>query len=121
VHLSGDKMSKSLGNLAFVEDLLQRHPPSALRAFLLRRQRRLDWEFHEQDLAAETGSHARPGNVDNTSFDADAERAAFFAALDEDLDTALAMRVLDRAKQHSSDPRGKALAEEGAALLGLDL
>jgi L-cysteine:1D-myo-inositol 2-amino-2-deoxy-alpha-D-glucopyranoside ligase len=121
VHMSGDKMSKSLGNLAFVHDLLDRHEPAVLRTFLLRRHYRTDWSFREQDLEAETaGSPVGPADGDPTSVDMDAERAAFFAALDEDLDTPRAMRILERATR-SDDPNGKALAEEGTALLGLDL
>jgi L-cysteine:1D-myo-inositol 2-amino-2-deoxy-alpha-D-glucopyranoside ligase len=120
VHMAGDKMSKSLGNLAFVDDLLRRHAPAALRAFVLRHHHRQDWEFLEEDLQGETGGSMALAGGDPTSIDVDAERAAFFAALGEDLDTPRAMQVLDRLSG-SNDPEAKALAGEGAALLGLDL
>jgi L-cysteine:1D-myo-inositol 2-amino-2-deoxy-alpha-D-glucopyranoside ligase len=121
VHTAGDKMSKSLGNLAFVDDLIERHPPRALRAFLLRHHYRQDWEFREEALQAGTaGGSVDPADGDPTSIDQAAERAAFFTALDTDLDTPLAMQILDSAAA-SNDPERKALAAEGAALLGLDL
>jgi L-cysteine:1D-myo-inositol 2-amino-2-deoxy-alpha-D-glucopyranoside ligase len=121
VHMAGDKMSKSLGNLAFVDDLLERHAPVALRAFLLRHHHRQDWEFSEDALQAEpAGRSADPPAGAPTAIDVDAERAAFFAAMDQDLDTPRAMRVLDKVAG-SDDPQGKALAAEAAALLGLDL
>jgi L-cysteine:1D-myo-inositol 2-amino-2-deoxy-alpha-D-glucopyranoside ligase len=109
VHMEGEKMSKSLGNLAFVHDLIERHPAVALREFLLRHHYREDWEFSEKAL--EKGS---------TMADSDgpADRDAFFDALDRDLDTPAALAVLDRAAA-SGTAEGKDLYEEGRALLGL--
>jgi L-cysteine:1D-myo-inositol 2-amino-2-deoxy-alpha-D-glucopyranoside ligase len=119
VHMAGDKMSKSLGNLAFVDDLLDRHPPDAIRAFLLRHHYRQDWEFREEGLEMETrgGPSVGTGNGQAT-FDPTAERAAFYRALDTDLDTPLAMRILDRAEA-SSDPAAQSLLREGKELLGM--
>jgi L-cysteine:1D-myo-inositol 2-amino-2-deoxy-alpha-D-glucopyranoside ligase len=118
VHMSGEKMSKSLGNLAFVHELLERHPPAAIRAFLLRRHYRGDWSFDEDDLVRE--SKEPSVLVEANPFDAGREREAFFSALDRDLDTPTALGVLDQAKA-SEDPEAKAFVEEAAALLGLDL
>ena len=109
VHMAGEKMSKSLGNLAFVDDLLERHHPAALRSHLLRHHYRKDWEFDEAALD-------RPPETDGGP----TTRDAFFRALDEDLDTPTALRELGRAAR-STDPRAKALVDEGRALLGLDL
>jgi L-cysteine:1D-myo-inositol 2-amino-2-deoxy-alpha-D-glucopyranoside ligase len=120
VHMAGDKMSKSLGNLAFVHDLLERHPPGALRSFLLRRHYRKDWDFREEDLEAEAGGTGSEGAVgtEPTPFDPVGDREAFFLALDEDLNTPEAMRILDRAAL-SSEPAAKDLLAEGQDLLGL--
>jgi L-cysteine:1D-myo-inositol 2-amino-2-deoxy-alpha-D-glucopyranoside ligase len=120
VHMAGDKMSKSLGNLAFVDDLLRFHAPATLRAFLLRHHHRQDWAFQEEDLQGETERSANRAGDNPASVDIDTERAAFFAALDEDLDTPRAMRIMDRLAR-SGDHQRKTLAAEGAALLGLDL
>jgi L-cysteine:1D-myo-inositol 2-amino-2-deoxy-alpha-D-glucopyranoside ligase len=122
VHMAGEKMSKSLGNLAFVDDLLERHEPLALRRFLLERHYRWDWEFEEAS-APEVG-RADPRSEQAVELDRDAPAEeltrAFYGALDDDLNTPLALKVLDRASE-SRDPDARAALEEGKALLGLDL
>jgi L-cysteine:1D-myo-inositol 2-amino-2-deoxy-alpha-D-glucopyranoside ligase len=119
VHMAGDKMSKSLGNLAFVNDLLERHPPGALRSFLLRRHYRKDWEFREEDLELEgLGGTSLDVGDGQASFDPAADREAFYRALDTDLDTPQAMRILDRVAS-SSEPAAKELLEDGKEILGL--
>ena len=115
VYQEGEKMSKSLGNLAFVDDLLERHEPGTLRRFLLERHYRGDWEFRETDLTRLGSTEERKGSgIREPGPD---DREAFFAALDDDLDTPAAIRVLDRAS-HRSDPEANALTETGRALLG---
>jgi L-cysteine:1D-myo-inositol 2-amino-2-deoxy-alpha-D-glucopyranoside ligase len=109
VYMEGEKMSKSLGNLAFVHELIERHPAAALRELLLRHHYREDWEFSETALVA--------GNPVADS-DGAATRDAFFDALDRDLDTPEALAVLDHAAA-SGTAEGKELYEEGRALLGL--
>jgi len=109
VHMEGEKMSKSLGNLAFVHELIERHPAAALRELLLRHHYREDWEFSEDELAK------RRPVVDS---DGPADRDAFFDALDRDMDTPAALAVLDRAAA-SGTAEGKELYEKGRALLGL--
>src|SRR5205823_3732880 len=110
VAMAGEKMSKSLGNLAFVGDLLERHEPLAIREHLLRRHYRQDWEFREDEIepVGQTGDPARSGGP--------ADHEAFYRALDQDLDTPEALRVLDGAEAAGN----AALVEEGRALLGLD-
>jgi L-cysteine:1D-myo-inositol 2-amino-2-deoxy-alpha-D-glucopyranoside ligase len=116
--MAGEKMSKSLGNLAFVHDLVERHEPAAIRAFLLRRHYRRDWSFDEEDLLREA---KEPPDLDDAGpFDALGERQAFYDALDNDLDTPTAMRILDRAER-SGEPGAEGLAEEARDLLGLSL
>jgi L-cysteine:1D-myo-inositol 2-amino-2-deoxy-alpha-D-glucopyranoside ligase len=121
VHMGGDKMSKSLGNLAFVDDLLERHEPRALRAFLLRHHYREDWSFEEVE-GPQIGRLDAAGLPSEVPWDGTADdlRRSFYAALDEDLDTPSALRLLDRA-EGSSDPGVREVWEEGTALLGLDL
>lgn len=107
VHMAGEKMSKSLGNLAFVDDLLERHDPRSVRDLLLRHHYREDWAFDEEALT-------QGSEVD----DGPATREAFFEALDEDLDTPRALGVLDRARE-SSGIEARELVAEGRELLGL--
>jgi L-cysteine:1D-myo-inositol 2-amino-2-deoxy-alpha-D-glucopyranoside ligase len=107
-----EKMSKSLGNLTFVRDLLDRHDPQVIRRFLLRHHYRHDWHFREGDLAAFAADPAEPAGPTPTLDD-------FFAALDDDLDTPTAVSVLDRMAA-SEDPGAPALIEQMRAVLGLD-
>src|SRR5436190_660125 len=80
------RSTSSCGNLTFVRDLLARHAPMTIREFLLRHHYREDWEFDEAalDLVADPG-------------EGPASRDAFVAALEDDLNTPEALRVLDRA------------------------
>jgi L-cysteine:1D-myo-inositol 2-amino-2-deoxy-alpha-D-glucopyranoside ligase len=110
VYMAREKMSKSLGNLAFVGDLLERHGPLALRRHLLRRHYRQDWEFDENELAP-----AAAPPVEGRS-----DRASFFEAMDHDLDTPSALAILDRAAT-SSARADRDWMDEGRSILGLDL
>lgn len=113
VYQGGEKMSKSLGNLTFVDDLLERHSPRAVRRMLLQRNYREDWEFAESVLAA--GRTDALGKIPGSG---GRLRVALFEALDRDLDTPNALEILERA---ADDPASRALVEEGSAILGLDL
>lgn len=46
----GKKMSKSLGNLVLVSDLLKKYSPAAIRLYLLSHHYRKQWEYKEEDL-----------------------------------------------------------------------
>ena len=114
VGMAGTKMSKSLGNLAFVRDLLERFDGPVLRAFLLRRHYAEDWDFAEEDLR-DYAEGLVDGSVPVDPMSGPRGRDAFFAALDDDLDTPEALAVLDRAAASGDDE----LVAEGRALLGL--
>jgi L-cysteine:1D-myo-inositol 2-amino-2-deoxy-alpha-D-glucopyranoside ligase len=118
VYMDEDKMSKSLGNLTFVSDLLERYDGAAIRAFLLRHHYRRDFAFFGDELERDHGGGQDPeATVDPSHMDL---RRGFYAALDNDLDTPAALRILDVAAA-SGDAADRALAEEGRTLLGLDL
>src|SRR6266571_2656610 len=53
VHQGDEKMSKSLGNMTFVDDLLREFEPAAVRRFLLRQHYRGDWVFFHEQLEGE--------------------------------------------------------------------
>ena len=59
--LDGEKMSKSLGNLVFVGDLVKEWEPMAVRLALLAHHYREDWEWH--DPATSTAAAAPAGAV----------------------------------------------------------
>ncbi len=54
VRYQGEKMSKSLGNLVFVRDLVRDHEPSAIRLALLGHHYRSAWEFDAEELKLAT-------------------------------------------------------------------
>jgi L-cysteine:1D-myo-inositol 2-amino-2-deoxy-alpha-D-glucopyranoside ligase len=96
VGLDGTKMSKSLGNLVFVSELLDRAPSAAVRLALLDHHYRHDWTWTDGELAAaerrllayaeRTGSHDGTALLDDVR-----------AALDEDLDAPSALAAIDAA------------------------
>jgi cysteinyl-tRNA synthetase len=50
VHVNGQKMAKSTGNLVLVADLLETHRPADIRMLLLHRRWAEHWELHDSDL-----------------------------------------------------------------------
>ncbi len=113
VGLDGTKMSKSLGNLVFVGDLLDTAPAGALRLALLDHHYRGDWTWTDEDLVAGrvrlATYEARLGDRDGTSLLDDVR-----AALDDDLDAPAALRALDAAPEGTD--LGPALALLGVTL-----
>ena len=118
VGLGGQKMSKSLGNLVFVGDLLESWESAVVRLALLAHHYRADWQWDEVELdvaaarlerwrAAGTGLRAEP---DHASLVLDAVRER----LDDDLDAPGALAALDELAD-----AGVPVAP-GAALLGVD-
>jgi L-cysteine:1D-myo-inositol 2-amino-2-deoxy-alpha-D-glucopyranoside ligase len=143
VYFDGAKMSKSLGNLVLVRDLLQRYSADALRLYLARCHYRQAFTWDEAQLAEAAALAARlrraataaertrrpaaalvgadpPGDPPAPSarppVGPTAEyRARFEAALDHDLDTPTAIAVLDELA--GAIERGGPHAGEQAALL----
>jgi len=113
VGLDGVKMSKSLGNLVFVADLLKLAEPAAARLALLDHHYRTDWEWHDEDLrrAVDRLERWRSG----TGGDGQAGLDEVRAALDDDLDTVGALRVLDACAQSGES------VTAATALLGVSL
>ena len=112
VHQEGQKMSKSLGNMTFVGDLLLRHDPMVIRRLLLSRHYREEWTFDERQLDRATGAPGAPGSGATV----EGCRAAFFGALDRDLDTPSALLSLDAAR---SLPGAEELVRDAESILGL--
>ncbi len=116
VGLGGTKMSKSLGNLVFVSDLLKEWDPAAVRLALLSHHYRGDWEWEDADLAAAAQRLDRWRSVDSVSpSGGDEDIEAVRRALDDDLDAPGALRALDELAAAGHSVAG------GAALLGVNL
>jgi L-cysteine:1D-myo-inositol 2-amino-2-deoxy-alpha-D-glucopyranoside ligase len=93
VALDGEKMSKSLGNLVFVHDLLKEWEPGAIRLAILNQRYREPWEWFDRLLPPaarrlESWRGAGPG---------EAALDDVRAALDDDLDTRGALEAIDAA------------------------
>jgi L-cysteine:1D-myo-inositol 2-amino-2-deoxy-alpha-D-glucopyranoside ligase len=112
VRMDGEKMSKSLGNMVFARDLLRTYSADALRLYLLGHHYRQVWEWSSAELDAAAGLERR---LVRAAHEADPggepvdERAAFVAALQDDLDTPRAIEILQSF-------RGKRLRELGSVL-----
>jgi len=114
VSLGGTKMSKSLGNLVFVSDLLERVEPVVLRVAVLDHHYRGDWDWTEgllESAAARLDRWRGAGRAGGGEATLDGVRSC----LDHDLDTPAALAVLDEAADGGHD------LAAAAALLGVAL
>jgi len=103
LNFGGAKMSKSLGNIERVHDLLEQHPPEALRYALLSAHYRqpLDWSDALIEQSVRTldrlyGTLRDLHDADAPASAAGAIPAAIEQALDDDLNTPLALAELAR-------------------------
>jgi L-cysteine:1D-myo-inositol 2-amino-2-deoxy-alpha-D-glucopyranoside ligase len=102
VQLAGRKISKSLGNLIMVQDLLENYSPDAIRLYLAGHHYRQIWEHDPATLerAEQLAStlrtavtvQARPHSP--RLFDPSPRQHAFMQAMADDLDTAAALKIL---------------------------
>jgi L-cysteine:1D-myo-inositol 2-amino-2-deoxy-alpha-D-glucopyranoside ligase len=112
VYMDGHKMSKSLGNLVFVDALRREWDPRAIRLAIIEHQYRREWEWDDTLMPRnaarlahwQRGGHGESGVIDEVR-----------AALDDDLDTPAALAAVDEAA-------AKGLGvHDAAALLGVQL
>src|SRR5437660_3320487 len=112
VRLDGVKMSKSLGNLVFVSELVKEWDPMAVRLAILDHSYREPWDWSEDLLVVARERlerwRGRAGDGREGPSDLDAVRAA----LDDDLDVPRAIALVDEAAV-----RGESV-DRGARLLG---
>ena len=135
VEHDGAKMSKSVGNLVMVGDLLQRWPPDALRIYLGRHHYRRSWS-HDLDALAEAARMATKlrtavevAGGAGKALDASPAQAGFTMALNDDLDTpaalsrleSLADAILVAAPKGRDVSRAQALLRRLAQVFGLVL
>ena len=100
VDAEGEKMSKSLGNVANLVDLLEHYDPRAYRMLLLQSHYRSPVRVGQDNIDAAVKSlagldsfAARSAGFTGGSVD-DSIRDRFVAAMDNDLDTASAMAIV---------------------------
>jgi L-cysteine:1D-myo-inositol 2-amino-2-deoxy-alpha-D-glucopyranoside ligase len=108
VRLGGTKMSKSLGNLVFVHDLLEAWDPAAVRLAVISQHYRDSWEWSDrliEDADERLARWRAAGEGDGALEDVR-------ACLDRDLDTPAAIEAIDRAVTAGAG------VSEAVALLG---
>ena len=127
----GEKMSKSIGNLVFVSQLLRSVHPATVRLLLAAHHHRVAWEYTERELAVADGRRERYAEAARRDAALGAAEAAgwrhdFHDRIDDDLDTPAALKVVDDLAGRLAGVTGTVEdegTEAGAALLGelLDL
>ena len=107
----GEKMSKSLGNLVFVSELLKDWDPRAIRLAALEHHYRSSWEWQDEvmDEATERLERWQAAGGGNGALGEVRE------ALDDDLGTPAAVEAIDAAVSEGDG------VSEAAMLLGVDL
>ena len=129
LNLAGAKMSKSVGNIEKVHDLVRAHPPEALRYALLSAHYRqpLDWSDGLIEQSIRTLDRLYGTLRDLVDIEADAMiPAGIEAALDDDLNTPqvlaeIARIAADARKAESSEDKRRLKAELLGAGLALGL
>jgi L-cysteine:1D-myo-inositol 2-amino-2-deoxy-alpha-D-glucopyranoside ligase len=135
VEQAGEKMSKSLGNLVLVRDLIDRWPPNAVRFYLASQHYRESWSHQEAELdqsktLVEMLERAiRISGGTGPALEPATDEADFLAALEDDLNSPRAIEILLRlgdsilavAGENREVEAAQRTLEELSAVLGLRL
>ena len=113
VYMNGSKMSKSLGNLVFVDRLRTEWDPRAIRLAIIEHHYRHEWEWNDEIMPRATRRldlwRGSLGGTPSSVID------EVRTALDDDLDTPLALAEIDAAALRGED------VSSAASLLGVEL
>jgi cysteinyl-tRNA synthetase len=119
VRFTGEKMSKSLGNVAGLREVVEEWGRETLLLFFLTAHWRKPIDFSEETMAAakaQVESFRNAFRLEDRSTSDDADWARFEQALEDDFSTPEALAVL-----HDWRARGRlALLRRGLAVFGLD-
>ncbi|MGZ0230303.1 MAG: cysteine--tRNA ligase [Acidimicrobiales bacterium] len=113
VHMAGEKMSKSLGNLVFVSELRKTHDTRAIRLAVIENHYRTAWEWDETIMPRADKRLA--AWLAATDGDGGGALHEVRAALDNDLQTPVAVAAIDQAAALGQS------VHKAAALLGVNL
>ena len=126
LQLDQEKMSKSLGNLITVKEILEKSSADALRLFVLSSHYRSPLSFSDEGLAAmERGAErlTRAANLDNNvthgdHLDADPYQKRFIESMDDDFNSAQAVAALfDLSREiNKSSEEGISISEAQSTL-----
>lgn len=135
VEYQGEKMSKSLGNLVMVDQLLKQYTPDALRLYLAKHHYRKPWAFTYAELDAGQSQCTQLRQAvtvrggDGRPMDFAEARTRFENALESDLDSPtaadvlceLAAQIIEHADARRDVSAAQAWFRTAAAILGLRL
>jgi L-cysteine:1D-myo-inositol 2-amino-2-deoxy-alpha-D-glucopyranoside ligase len=127
VAYEGEKMSKSLGNLVFISDLLQVADPRAIRLALMHHHYRSGFEWHDTDIQDGNALLHRlvAAAQQTTGPDPTPYAVRVRAAIDQDLDAPKALEALgelaDAILSGGVDETAPDVMRELSALLGINL
>jgi len=112
VYCQGKKMSKSLGNMVFVHDLLKKYSPNTIRILLLSHHWQKPWNYEQKELAeaaktAQILEKVAQKNPKLTNQQAQKLLPAFFKAMDENLDMPKALKILINLAKSKNLPAGR--------------
>lgn len=114
VHKDGHKMSKSLGNLVFVDQLRKVWDPRAIRLGVIEHHYRREWSW-DDDLMPRAADRLDRWHKASRQSDGERTLNEVRQHLDDDLDTPSALAAIDDAAARGDDVTG------AAALLGVTL
>jgi len=137
VYLEGEKMSKSLGNMLFIRELIKDYSADAIRLYLLSYHYREEWHADDHEAGLTSAATMLKAwhdalhlpRADGELIDVTSQREAFTAAMDNDLDTQSAIQALDglakqiqEAAKTDADPsQAQTTLRELGGVLGLVL
>ena len=117
VNIDGQKMSKSLGNSFFLKDALQSYSGEVIRFYMLNTHYRSDLNFNDEDLVASKKrldkiyrlkKRAYGLNYDNfTSKEVSYFKAKILEALNDDMNTSIALSLIDQFVSDTNDKLDK--------------
>jgi len=113
----GEKMSKSLGNLVMVSDLLKQYSPNTIRYLLLSHHYREPWEYYDKDItSAEKAMKAIESNLEQPSHSQEDQKGSeelkrFTKALADDLDTPKALEIINETLEKGNTENAKKMLE----------
>lgn len=123
LNIGGEKMSKSLGNIMVMDDLLAQVPGEAVRLALLQGQYRQRLDFTPDLLTQSKKNLDRLYGVLRDAAHIEAEDTAapdnFLAALCDDLNTPKALAELFALARRADTPQGKGALLAAGALMGV--
>jgi L-cysteine:1D-myo-inositol 2-amino-2-deoxy-alpha-D-glucopyranoside ligase len=110
----GEKMSKSLGNLVMVSNLLKNYSPNAIRYLLLSHYYREPWEFFQEELdsvAEKVNKLEEKIRKNNYTQKEKPNIETFTKALSDDLNTPKALEVIDETVKKRNITEAKKMLE----------